>query len=75
MDYVIKLKNGLSFVVVKKYVLEGEKYLYLASATDNPECIFAKCVDDKTIEPVQDQETLNKLVHLVVEELKEMQKQ
>ena len=72
MDYIIRLKNGLSFIIIKKYVLDGEKYLYLVSDTDTPEFIFARYIDEKIIEPVQDKETFEKLMMLVVKELEDI---
>lgn len=74
MKYAIKLKNGLKFVVISKYVVDGETYLYLVSDTDEKNCIFARCVDDKYIEPVEDDEINEKLIELVSKDLDKLNK-
>ena len=61
MGNYIELKNGLKFMILSSHVLDGEKYLFLASVTEDIKYIFAKLIDDKIIEPVEDGEIICKL--------------
>ena len=74
MNYTIELKNGLKFSVISKYVLDGERYLYLASDTEDIKFIFAKYVDDQYIEPVEDEEILVRLLELLEKDMSEKSK-
>lgn len=57
MFEIVKLKNGLKFVVLAKLTFEGDKYLYLSSyETEKINCIFAKAKNDGSLEPVEDGE-------------------
>lgn len=67
---IITLKNGLKFVVLAKLELNDEKYLYLSSYDDDINIIFAKVNDDKTIEPIDDGETIVELLKLIEEKQK-----
>jgi hypothetical protein len=67
---IITLKNGLKFVILAKLELNDEKYLYLSSYDDDINIIFAKVNDDKTIEPIDDGETIVELLKLIEEKQK-----
>ena len=66
---ILELKNGLKFMILDTQELEKEKYLFLASVTDEIEYIFAKVVDGDAIEPVEDGELILKLTGLVTEKI------
>ena len=57
----IELDSGLKFMIISRHELDGEKYLYLASVTDNIKYIFARVIDEVTIEPVEDDQIIAKL--------------
>ena len=67
---VITLKNGLKFVILSKLELNDEKYLYLSSYDDNINFIFAKVHKDKTIEPIDDGETIVELLKIIDTQIK-----
>lgn len=67
---IITLKNGLKFVILAKLELNDEKYLYLSSYDDDINIIFAKVNDDKTIEPIDDGETIVELLKLIEDKQK-----
>lgn len=71
MSEIITLKNGLKFVVLSKFVYEGEKYLYLSSYnTDDIEIIFAKAFDDNKLLPVEDGDLIIKLFEVIKKDIK-----
>ena len=65
----IKLESGLKFMIISRHELDGEKYLYLASVTEEIKNIFAKVIDEETIEPVEDVDVIAKLQLEVVNNL------
>jgi len=67
----IKLENGLKFMVLSTHELDGEKYLYLASVTEEIKYIFVKFISEDVIEPVEDMDTIYKLQCEVAKNLKE----
>ena len=67
---IITLKNGLKFVVLSKLEMNNQKYLYLSSYDDDMNFIFAKVKEDKTIEPINDGETIIELLKLIDKEIK-----
>lgn len=66
---IIKLKNGLKFIVLDKIVYEGNKYLYLSSYDDDMNIIFAK-FNGNLIEPIDDGNLIIKLMQLVKKDAK-----
>lgn len=65
---LITLNNGLKFVILSKLKMNNQKYLYLSSYDDNINFIFAKINEDKTVEPVDDGETIVELLKLLDKE-------
>ena len=57
----IKLESGLKFMIISRHELDGDKYLYLDSVTEKIKYIFAKVIDEETIEPVEDADIIAKL--------------
>ena len=66
---ILKLKNGLKFMVLDIQEYEGEKYLFLASVTEEIQYIFARVIDEINIEPITDGELILKLTALVGDKL------
>ena len=71
MTQIIKVKNGLEFVVLSKLELEGERYLYLSTFDKDMNFVFAKVIDDEYIEPITDGEIISKLLLLIDKQIKE----
>ena len=69
MMEIVKLKNGLRFVVLSKLELDGEKYMYLTSYDEDANYIFVR-VDGKKLEPIVDGEIISRLANLIVEKYK-----
>lgn len=67
---LITLKNGLKFVILAKLNFNDNKYLYLSSYDNDMNFIFAKVNDDKTIDPIDDGETIVELLKLIDDESK-----
>ena len=67
---LITLKNGLKFVILAKLNFNDDKYLYLSSYDNDMNFIFAKVNDDKTIDPIDDGETIVELLKLIDDESK-----
>lgn len=65
----IELTNGLKFAVISTHELDGEKYLYLASVTEDVKFVFAKIVSEKIIKPVEDEAIIVKLANQVMEKI------
>jgi hypothetical protein len=62
----IRLTNGLEFVILSKLKLDTDKYLYLSSYNTNDiHFAFAKFIDEHSVELVEDDATLARLVELV----------
>jgi hypothetical protein len=75
MSEIIKLTNGLKFVVLSKVKYNNEKYLFVSSVTEELQFLFLKQIDDKgTIIPVEDGELIVALSKLVETEIKEKEK-
>jgi hypothetical protein len=75
MSEIIKLTNGLKFVVLSKVKYNNEKYLFVSSVTEELQFLFLKQIDDKgTITPVEDGELIVTLSKLVETEIKEKEK-
>ena len=72
MGNYIELENGLKFMILSSHMLDGEKYLFLASVSEDIKYIFAKLVDDKIIEPVEDGEIIARLTVEAGEKAKKM---
>lgn len=71
MKEIIKLENGLKFVVLSKLNFQEKKYLYLSSyETEDIQFIFAEINKDGTITPVEDGETTFELMELVIKNIK-----
>ena len=67
----LTLTNGLEFVVLSKLKLDNEKYLYLSSFnTEEIHFIFAKVLKNHEIEPVEDGETIVKLMEIISKKTK-----
>ena len=67
---LITLKNGLKFVILSKLDFNNQKYLYLSSYDDNVNFIFAKVNNDKTIDPIDNGETITELLKIIDKQIK-----
>ena len=62
MASIIKLDNGLEFVVIAKLTLKGENYLYLSTKGEEKTFIFAKLCSGQNLDPVEDDQTVLELL-------------
>ena len=69
MGEFIELENGGKFMILSAHVLDGEKYFYLASVSEDVRFIFAKLIDNRFLEPVEDGELNARLLKLVADKL------
>ena len=61
---LVEMDNGLKFMVLSSHVLDGNKYLFLVSVSDDPEYLFAEFFDGGKLVPVEDEEIIKKLLEL-----------
>ena len=72
MNEIIKLENGLKFVVLSKVNYNEEKYLFVSSVTEELQFLFLKQLDnDGNVSPVEDEELISILSRLVEKNIKE----
>lgn len=46
---IIRLNNGLAYLVVDRLIYYGEPYVYLISESQNPDIILAKIIEKNNI--------------------------
>ena len=74
MGNIIELDNGLKFVILNKVKFENEKYLFVASVTEDVKFLFLKQLDENGgVSPVEDGELIIKLSKEVVENMKKQE--
>lgn len=77
MNKIITLDNGIEYIQLAKPVLNGEKFLFVASLTDNPDYVFLRQVDKMEVEILEDENLILQLLEIVrvdlLEKLKEIQ--
>ena len=72
MSEIIKLTNGLKFIVLSKIKYNNEKYLFVSSITEKLQFLFLKQLDnDGNVSPVEDEELISILSKLVEKNIKE----
>lgn len=62
MVSVIKLDNGLEFIVLAQLELDSEKYCYLSSKNEELKFISARWHKNGYLEPVEDGDIISKLI-------------
>ena len=70
MGNIIELDNGLKFVILNKIKYEDDKYLFVASVTEDMKFLFLKQLDDMgNVEPVTDGNLIITLTHITQEQM------
>ena len=70
MGNIIELDNGLKFVILNKIKYEEDKYLFVASVTEDIKFLFLKQLDSMgNVEPVIDGNLIITLTHITQEQM------
>lgn len=70
MGNIIELDNGLKFVILNKIKYEDNKYLFVASVTEDMKFLFLKQLDSMgNVEPVTDGNLIITLTHITQEQM------
>ena len=69
MENIIELDNGLKFIILSRIKFENNKYLFVASVTEEMKFLFLQQIDDNGgVAPVEDGELVIKLSKEVVKQ-------
>jgi len=71
MGRFIELKNGMKFMIISEYIIDGQKYLYLASVSEDIKYVFVREISEDILQPVEDEKTLKELIKLSVNDVQQ----
>lgn len=73
MNYeIVRLEDGINYLILKEQEVEGSKYLYLVNVNDEEDFVIRKEVGDELIGLTE--EEFDKVVRVIIsEEIKELE--